>query len=1296
MMKEYKLDLVPGGVSEPINVSQYDVNRKWRFNLVYADDVYTIPPGATIRIDGTKPDNKGFSYNQSDGVITTGDDYVVVTSTSQMTPVAGDVMCELRIQQGDQDIGTANFILRVERAAVAVDADMSETDIPAIVDAATQQMIAAARSAEAALASEQAAKASEEAAAASETAAAASADESDTSAGIAKSWATYPTDPAARGSATNNAQYWSDQAKVTQIQVQSSMTTAEAAASAAKASELAAQSSKTMAEAARDKAKDWADTAESWADHAQSSMTTAEAARDKAKDWADTAESWAEHAQSSKTTAWEAANTAKNWAETSEGWADHAQSSMTMAEAARDHAQSSMTMAEASKVAAKASEEAAADEADRAKSWASYEDDPDDWGSDTNNSHYWADHAQSSYTMADEARELARIWAQGPSGTGTPSDTNNAEYWAHEAQSAAGGGVTSWNGRTGGVLPQAGDYSASQISYDGGFVDQKKADVNSPTLTGEPRSTTPPDGDNSTRIATTEFVYRAGGGSVITVSTAETTLFGKDVTITDGIETMTETFNDQGKAIFRGVRLTGDLTVSATDGTDTAVKTLTVLYYGSYAVTLVFEYSTIHITTTDPLLIGQTAYVYSGQTQVGSVVLSGGSGDVIVHQIGTFTVRASARNIQTESAVTVSQYFETYNVTLALSYATLNISTAETTLRNQAISVKSNGSVIATGTFDSSGTATIYVGTFGTLTVESTDGTETATSTVTAQTGQSYNVVLAFEYATIEVTTTDPLLAGKTVTAALGTESYSGSFVNGKASIVVKELGTYTISATSEGITGSTTAQVTAFFTTVSATLNLSYATLNIAAGETSLYGKDATITWTGGSKTVTLDSTGHATAYVGYAGSVTVSASDGTETASTTITVAYGTSYNVSLLFSYATIHVTTTDPLLDGATVTATLSGTSYTGTIASGACDIIVKNTGSYTVSASAGGFTKSETVNVAAYFNVYNVTLILPYATLNVTTSETSLYGKAISVKNSGGTEIATGTFSASGSAQVRVGTLGTLTVTSTNGTDTATSTVTTAAYQTTYNVDLSFLKIVTWANGTDAEVAAMIEADRAGKIDLYDYWATGDTRNVQISAMAATGVGESHVAQTVQLVLVAKNVVDLASGGKCKFVWQLKDGLANGTSGEFGYMNSTNTNVGGWKDSARRTWCNSVFYNALPAWLRGVMKDASIKTSKGNQLTTFDTTTDKCFLPCEYNIFGTTTYSVAGEDNVHWEWYQTAANRIKKQGSGGSAYRWWERSPDGSNAAYFCNVSASGAANNANARNTALLAPCGCI
>lgn len=44
----------------------------------------------------------------------------------------------------------------------------------------------------------------------------------------------------------------------------------------------------------------------------------------------------------------------------------------------------------------------------------------------------------------------------------------------------------------------------------------------------------------------------------------------------------------------------------------------------------------------------------------------------------------------------------------------------------------------------------------------------------------------------------------------------------------------------------------------------------------------------------------------------------------------------------------------------------------------------------------------------------------------------------------------------------------------------------------------------------------------------------------------------------------------------------------------------------------------------------------------------------------------------------------------------SANNWWERSPNSGNSSNFCNVNSSGAANNNNASNTNLLAPCGCL
>ena len=236
-------------------------------------------------------------------------------------------------------------------------------------------------------------------------------------------------------------------------------------------------------------------------------------------------------------------------------------------------------------------------------------------------------------------------------------------------------------------------------------------------------------------------------------------------------------------------------------------------------------------------------------------------------------------------------------------------------------------------------------------------------------------------------------------------------------------------------------------------------------------------------------------------------------------------------------------------------------------------------------------------------------------------------------------------------------------------------------------------IVSWANGTDAEIAAMVAAADAGLLNLSDYWHVGDEREVTLSAMAATGVGESHVEQTVTLVLMhagGKTLNTPTESGRttCSFVVGLKDSLK-----EKGYMNSSNTSAGGWTSSARRTWCNSVFKGALPVNLAPIFKQFENKTSAGNQSTTINTDVDWFALPSEIEIFGSTTYSASGE-GTQFTWYETAANRIKKVD--GSAYTWWERSPDTSNTTAFCLVDAGGGAYTNGASGTLGLAPFGCI
>lgn len=71
--------------------------------------------------------------------------------------------------------------------------------------------------------------------------------------------------------------------------------------------------------------------------------------------------------------------------------------------------------------------------------------------------------AAGSATAAASSATLSESWAVGGTGTRSGEDTNNAEYWAQQAQAAAGAGVSSFNGRTGAVTPQSGDYAAPMV-----------------------------------------------------------------------------------------------------------------------------------------------------------------------------------------------------------------------------------------------------------------------------------------------------------------------------------------------------------------------------------------------------------------------------------------------------------------------------------------------------------------------------------------------------------------------------------------------------------------------------------------------------------------------------------------------------------------------------------------------------------------------------------------------------------------------------------------------------------------
>ena len=235
-----------------------------------------------------------------------------------------------------------------------------------------------------------------------------------------------------------------------------------------------------------------------------------------------------------------------------------------------------------------------------------------------------------------------------------------------------------------------------------------------------------------------------------------------------------------------------------------------------------------------------------------------------------------------------------------------------------------------------------------------------------------------------------------------------------------------------------------------------------------------------------------------------------------------------------------------------------------------------------------------------------------------------------------------------------------------------------------------LKIVSWADGTDEEIAAMVAAADAGQIDLSDYWHEGDMRTVHLSAMPAMAVGESHAAQSVQFVLSDPGHFTLSSGQPCNFVVNMKDCLK-----EVGYMNFSNTNSGGWNGCARRTWCNNVFRDAIPSGLRPAFKQFKTKAATGvGEAST--TSTDWFALPSEMEVFGSVTYanSSAESGNTQLNYYKTSSNRVKKMN--GVADGWWERSPDGAFLPSFCVVVNNGNAYIDYASNRTGISPFGCI
>ena len=202
-----------------------------------------------------------------------------------------------------------------------------------------------------------------------------------------------------------------------------------------------------------------------------------------------------------------------------------------------------------------------------------------------------------------------------------------------------------------------------------------------------------------------------------------------------------------------------------------------------------------------------------------------------------------------------------------------------------------------------------------------------------------------------------------------------------------------------------------------------------------------------------------------------------------------------------------------------------------------------------------------------------------------------------------------------------------------------------------SVTVSLLK----DNFADNEWSEIIAACQSG--DVPDSWVVGNYKNMTINGKA------------YRIDIIGKNHDTYASGGTAPLTFQMHD-----CYDETKQMNSSNTNSGGWQNSAMRTTHLPAILNLMPAEVKAAIRDVQKKSSAGNQSSSIQTTNDKLFLLSEIEIFGSTTYSFAGEGK-QYDYYKAGNSKVKNLS--GSANYWWERSPYSSVSTYFCSVYSNG-------------------
>lgn len=156
----------------------------------------------------------------------------------------------------------------------------------------------------------------------------------------------------------------------------------------------------------------------------------------------------------------------------------------------------------------------------------------------------------------------------------------------------------------------------------------------------------------------TDELIRLNRGSKLIVTTEDSALYGQTVTATLGTYSMTGVMNNEGYCELR-VDEIGTYTVTCGSANDAEVE---VPYFGIYEVEMITNHATIHVVTNDAIFIGQTVTATKGSYSVSGVIKNNGTCDLMIKQLGTYTVTCGGKS----ASVSVAEFFETYNVPISV------------------------------------------------------------------------------------------------------------------------------------------------------------------------------------------------------------------------------------------------------------------------------------------------------------------------------------------------------------------------------------------------------------------------------------------------------------------------------------------------------------------------------------------------------------------------------------------------------------------------------------------------------